>query len=42
MLDRVIKVVKDWRRHHQKEDKVKSLKFLNQKWHQYDLGEQQS
>ncbi len=36
MPDRVIKVVKDWGRLHQKEDKAKSLKFLNQEQQQYD------
>ena len=36
MSDRVIKVVKDWGRLHQKEDKAKSLKFLNQEQQQYD------
>jgi hypothetical protein len=34
--DRVIKVVKEWGRPHQKEDKAKSLEFLNQKRQQYD------
>ncbi len=36
MPDRVIKVIKDWERCHQKEDKAKPLKFLNPKWQQYD------
>jgi hypothetical protein len=36
MPNRVIKVVKDWRRHHQKEDKKKFLEFLNCKRQQYD------
>ncbi len=36
MPDRVIKVIKDWGICHQKEDKAKSLKFLNQKRHQYN------
>jgi hypothetical protein len=36
MLDRVIKVVKDWGRCHQKEDKAKSLEFLNHKCQQYN------
>jgi hypothetical protein len=35
MPDRVIKVVQDWQRCHQKEDKAKSLEFPNQKWQQY-------
>jgi hypothetical protein len=37
MLNRVIKVIKDWGICHQKEDKVKSLEFLNCKWQQYNL-----
>ncbi len=36
MPDRVIKVVKDWGRHYQKEDKAKTLKFLKQKWQQHN------
>ncbi len=36
MLDKVNKAVKDWGRCHQKEDKAKSLEFLNPKWHQYN------
>jgi hypothetical protein len=36
MPDRVIAVIKDWGRHHQKEDKANTLEFLNQKQQQYD------
>jgi hypothetical protein len=36
MPDRVITAIKDWRRHHQKEDKASTLEFLNQKQQQYD------
>jgi hypothetical protein len=36
MPDRVIAVIEDWGRHHQKEDKVSTLEFLNQKGQQYD------
>jgi hypothetical protein len=36
MPDRVINIIKDWGRHHQKEDKAKPLEFLNQKQQQYD------
>jgi hypothetical protein len=36
MLDRVIKVFKVWGRCHQKEDKAKSLKFINQKRQRYN------
>jgi hypothetical protein len=35
ITDRVIKVVIDWGRHHQKGEKAKSLEFLNCKWQQY-------
>ncbi len=36
MPDRVIAVIKDWGRHHQKEDKANTLEFLYQKQQQYD------
>ncbi len=36
MPDRVIAVIKDWGRHHQKEDKASTFEFLNQKRQQYD------
>jgi hypothetical protein len=36
MQDRVIVVIKDWGRRHQKEDKASTLEFLNQKQQQYD------
>ncbi len=36
MLDRVIDVVEDWGRRHQKEDKKQALTFLNQKKKLYD------
>jgi hypothetical protein len=38
MPNRVIKIVDDWGRHHQQEDKAKSLEFLNRKQLQYDWG----
>jgi hypothetical protein len=36
MIDRVIKVVKDLDKHHQKEDKANTFEFLNQKRQQYN------
>ncbi len=36
MPDRVIAIIKDWGRRHQKEDKASTLKFLNQKQQKYD------
>ncbi len=36
MPDRVITVIKDWGRRHQKEDKASTLDFLNQKRQQYN------
>jgi hypothetical protein len=36
MPDRVIAVIEDWGRRHQKEDKASTLEFLNQKRQQYD------
>jgi hypothetical protein len=35
MPDRVIKIVNNWGRHHQQEDKAKTLEFLNHKQQQY-------
>jgi hypothetical protein len=35
MPDRVIAVIKDWGRRHQKEDKASTLEFLNRKQQQY-------
>ena len=36
MPDRVITVIEDWGRRHQKEDKAKTVEFLNRKRQQYD------
>jgi hypothetical protein len=36
MPDRVIIVIEDWGRRHQKEDRAKTIEFLNRKRQQYD------
>jgi hypothetical protein len=36
MPDRVIKIIDDWGRRHQQEDKAKTLEFLNHKQQQYN------
>ena len=38
MPDRVIKIVDDWGRRHQQEDKAKTLEFLNRKRQHYNWG----